>query len=166
MVLQDDYLFGTTIRENILYSRPEACEDDVVGASKLANAHNFIVELPGGYDTKIGERGIKLSSGQSQRISIARAILRNPDILILDEATSCVDSQSERLIIEGAYKNLMRGRTTFIIAHRLSTIMKMDRIIVFQDGKIAEEGTHSDLITKQTGLYRMLWDLQSGGYVK
>jgi len=145
IVLQDDYLFSTSIRENILYSKPEACEDDIIEASQLANAHNFIVELPGGYDTKIGERGIKLSYGQRQRVSIARAILRNPAILILDEATSNVDSETERLIIEGAYKNLMRNRTTFIIAHRLSTITYADRIVFIEDGRIMETGTHFNL---------------------
>jgi len=155
IVLQDDYLFSTSIRENILYSKPEACEDDIIEASQLANAHNFIVELPGGYDTKIGERGIKLSYGQRQRVSIARAILRNPAILILDEATSNVDSETERLIIEGAYKNLMRNRTTFIIAHRLSTITYADRIVFIEDGRIMETGTHFNLLEKKGSYWRM-----------
>jgi ABC-type multidrug transport system fused ATPase/permease subunit len=156
MVLQDDYLFSGTIRENILYGQPEASESDVVRVAELANAHQFIVELSNGYDTQIGERGIKLSYGQRQRISIARAILRNPAILILDEATSSVDSQTERLIIEGAYKNLMHGRTTFVIAHRLSTITYADKIVFIKDGRITETGRHFELLDKK-GSYWRIW---------
>ena len=165
MVLQDDYLFSGTIRENILYGQPGACEDEVIKVSKLANAHQFIVQLPDGYDTQIGERGVKLSYGQRQRISIARAILRAPAILILDEATSCVDSETERLIIEGAYKNLMAGRTTFIIAHRLSTITYADKIVFIEDGRITETGRHLELLDKKGSYWRMWFEqTQAAGY--
>ncbi len=156
MVLQDDYLFSGTVRENILYSQPEASASDVVRVAELANAQQFILELADGYDTQIGERGVKLSYGQRQRISIARAILRGPAILILDEATSSVDSETERLIIEGAYKNLMRGRTTFIIAHRFSTITYADKIVFIEDGRIAETGKHLELLA-QKGSYWKMW---------
>jgi subfamily B ATP-binding cassette protein MsbA len=155
MVLQDDYLFSGTIKENILYGQPRACEADMIKVANLANAHQFILELPDGYNTQIGERGVKLSYGQRQRISIARAILRNPAILILDEATSSVDSQTERLIIEGAYQNLMTGRTTFVIAHRLSTITSADKIIFIEDGKITEMGSHYQLLEKKGSYWRM-----------
>jgi len=162
MVLQDDYLFSGTIRENILYGQPEASESDVVKVAELANARQFIMELAGGYDAQIGERGIKLSYGQRQRISIARAILRNPAILILDEATSSVDSETERLIIEGAYKNLMAGRTTFVIAHRLSTITYADKIVFIEDGRITETGRHFELLDKKGSYWRM-WLEQTQG---
>jgi ABC-type multidrug transport system fused ATPase/permease subunit len=156
MVLQDDYLFSGTVRENILYSRPGASRNEVIKVARLANAHQFIMELPGGYDTQIGERGIKLSYGQRQRISIARAILRDPVILILDEATSSVDSETERLIIEEAFRKLMRGRTTFVIAHRLSTITYADKIIFIEDGRITEIGKHLELLDKK-GSYCKTW---------
>lgn len=155
MVLQDDYLFSATVRENILYSKPQASEAETIRVAKLAHIHRFIVELPDGYDTKIGERGVKLSYGQRQRVSIARAILRNPSILILDEATSCVDSETERLIIEQAYKNLIHGRTTFVIAHRFSTITYADKIVFIEDGKIVEVGNHFKLLDKQGSYWRM-----------
>ena len=155
MVLQDDYLFSATFRENILYGKPDASEAEVIRVAELANAHQFIMELPEGYDTQIGERGVRLSYGQRQRISIARAILRGPAILILDEATSSVDSETERLIIEGAYKNLMLGRTTFIIAHRLSTITYADKILFIEDGRIAEMGRHLELLDKKGSYWRM-----------
>lgn len=161
MVLQDDYLFSASIRENILYSKSDADETEVIQAAQLANAHQFILELPRGYDTGIGERGVKLSYGQRQRISIARAILRSPAILILDEATSCVDSETERLIIEGAYKNVIRGRTTFIIAHRLSAITYADKIVFIEDGRIAETGSHFQLLEKR-GRYWRMWRQQAG----
>lgn len=161
MVLQDDYLFNASIRENILYSQPDADEAEIIKAAQLANAHQFILELSDGYDTQIGERGVKLSYGQRQRISIARAILRNPAILILDEATSCVDSETERLIIEGAYKNVIRGRTTFMIAHRLSAITYADKIVFIEDGRIAELGSHFQLLEKR-GRYWQMWLQQSG----
>jgi subfamily B ATP-binding cassette protein MsbA len=160
MVLQDDYLFNASIRDNILYGSSCAPQSRMIEAARLANAHQFITELPRGYDTLIGERGITLSFGQRQRISIARAILRNPAILILDEATSAVDSQTERMIITQAYTNLMRGRTTFIIAHRLSTVTCADRIVVIEKGRIAETGTHSHLLEKK-GAYWSMWVQQT-----
>ncbi len=155
MVLQDDYLFRGTIRENILYSKPDAHDSEIIRVAELAKAHQFIMELPDRYDSQIGERGIKLSYGQRQRISIARAILRNPDILILDEATSSVDSETERLIIEQAYKNLIQGRTTFIIAHRLSTITYASKILFIQNGRITESGDHFQLLDKKGSYWRM-----------
>jgi len=161
MVLQDDYLFSTTVKENILYGRPDASESDVIKVAKLANAEQFISALPDGYNTHIGERGIKLSYGQRQRISIARAILRDPAILILDEATSSVDSQTECLIIEQAYKNLICGRTTFIIAHRFSTVTHADNIVFLDNGRITEAGTHLELLDKKGDYWRM-WRQQAG----
>ena len=155
MVLQDDYLFSGTGRENILYGQPGASEADIIKVAKLANAHQFILELPDGYDTQIGERGVKLSFGQRQRISIARAILRDPAILILDEATSSVDTQTERLIIEQAFRKLMAGRTTFVIAHRLSTITYADKIIFLEDGRVTESGRHHELLDKKGNYWRM-----------
>ncbi|MCK9603737.1 MAG: ABC transporter ATP-binding protein/permease [Candidatus Omnitrophica bacterium] len=155
MVIQDDYLFGTTLRENISYSCPDASEGEIIKAAKLANAHQFIADLPGGYDTEIGERGVKLSYGQRQRVSIARAILRNPAILILDEATSNVDSQTERLIIEEAFLNLIEGRTTFVIAHRLSAITHADKILFIENGRIIETGRHPELLEKKGNYWRM-----------
>ncbi|MFC1655809.1 ABC transporter ATP-binding protein [Patescibacteria group bacterium] len=164
LVPQDPILFHRTLFENIRYGRRDATDKEVMAAAKLAKCHEFIMGFPKRYDTFVGERGIKLSGGERQRVAIARAILANSPILILDEATSSLDSHSESQIQE-ALGNLMKNKTTLVIAHRLSTIMKMDRIIVFQDGKIAEQGTHSDLISNDTGLYKKLWDLQSGGYV-
>lgn len=158
MVLQDDYLFSGTLRENILYGKPQAQEAEVIEVAKLANAHQFIVELPDGYNTHIGERGVKLSYGQRQRISIARAILREPAILILDEATSSVDSETERLIIEQAFKKLMSGRTTFIIAHRLSTITYADKIIFLENGRITEMGNHFELLDRKGDYWRMWFE--------
>lgn len=159
MVIQDDYLFSASIRENIIYSHPAAVEEEIIRAAKLANAHKFICELPSGYDTEIGERGVKLSYGQRQRISIARAILRNPAILILDEATSSVDSETERLIIEEAFSNLIQGRTTFVIAHRLSAVTYADKIIFIEDGKITETGKHTELLNRK-GNYWKMWASQ------
>jgi len=156
MVIQDDYLFGATVRQNIAYSKPGAPEDEIIKAARLANAHQFIISLPYGYDTQIGERGVKLSYGQRQRISIARAILRNPAILILDEATSSVDSETERLIIEDAFHNLIQGRTTFVIAHRLSAITYADKIVFIENGRITETGTHLELLDKK-GSYQRMW---------
>ncbi|MDD5130518.1 MAG: ABC transporter ATP-binding protein [Candidatus Omnitrophica bacterium] len=156
MVLQDDYLFSGTVAENISYGRPGASRFDVKRVALLANADQFIIELPDGYNTQVGERGVKLSYGQRQRLSIARAILRNPAVLILDEATSSVDSETERLIIEGAYKNLMAGRTTFVIAHRLSTIAYADNIIFIDRGRITEAGRHFELLEKK-GQYWRMW---------
>jgi ABC-type multidrug transport system fused ATPase/permease subunit len=156
MVLQDDYLFSGSIRENILYAMPDASQAQMREAAEMANAHGFIMDLAAGYDTQIGERGIKLSYGQRQRISIARAILRNPAILILDEATSNVDSESERLIIEQAFKKLMQGRTTFVIAHRLSAISYADKIVFIEGGRITETGSHYELLDEK-GSYWRLW---------
>lgn len=156
LVPQEVVLFSTTVYENIAFGRPEALEEEIYEAAKLANAHEFIMELPEGYQTKIGERGAFLSGGQRQRIAIARAILRDPKILILDEATSALDNEAEALLQE-ALGRLMRGRTTFIIAHRLSTIMQADRIIVLEKGKIVEEGKHSELL-KKNGIYKKLYE--------
>jgi ABC-type multidrug transport system fused ATPase/permease subunit len=157
-VPQEVILFGGTIRENIAYGKPAAAEEEIVAAAKGANAHEFITRFPEGYDTIVGERGIKLSGGQRQRIAIARAILKDPAILILDEATSSLDSESEQLVQE-ALENLMRGRTSFVIAHRLSTIRKADKIVVIDKGVVLESGTHDQLM-KSNGLYRKLSDMQ------
>jgi len=158
MVLQESFLFSGTLRENIKYGRPEATDEEVVQASIAANCHDFIMELPDGYETLVGERGTRLSGGQRQRLSIARALLRNPRILILDEATSSLDSESEALIQE-ALDNLMKGRTTFTIAHRLSTVMNADTILVLDQGKIVERGIHAELATAG-GLYERLCEVQ------
>ena len=158
MVLQDNILFTGTIRDNILYGRPAANDDDILDAAKAANAHEFIEGLADGYESEIGERGTKLSGGQKQRLAITRAFLRDPRILILDEATSALDSESERLI-QAALNRLMIGRTTLIIAHRLSTIMHADKIVAMQDGRIVEVGKHDELLAKQ-GLYFHLYKAQ------
>jgi len=158
LVPQETFLFGGTIRENIAYGRLDASEDEIAAAAQAANAHQFIVGLPDGYGTIVGEKGVKLSMGQRQRITIARVLLKDPRILILDEATSSLDSESERLVQE-ALERLMSGRTTFVIAHRLSTIQRADRIVALQNGRIVEEGRHTDLLA-QDGLYRHLWSLQ------
>ncbi|HHW47303.1 MAG TPA: ABC transporter ATP-binding protein [Clostridiaceae bacterium] len=155
MVQQDVYMFSGTIAENILYGRPDATMEEVIEAAKLANAHDFIMELENGYDTFVGERGVKLSGGQKQRISIARAFLKNPPILILDEATSSLDNESERLVQESLNK-LARGRTTLIIAHRLSTIRNADNIMVLSARGIEEQGTHDELM-KKGGMYASLY---------
>ena len=155
MVQQDVYMFSGSIAENILYGKPDAVMDEVIGAAKLANAHEFILELENGYDTYVGERGVKLSGGQKQRISIARAFLKNPSILILDEATSALDNESERLVQESLNK-LAKGRTTLIIAHRLSTIKNADNIVVLTAKGIEEQGTHDELIEKN-GAYAALY---------
>jgi ATP-binding cassette, subfamily B, bacterial len=157
IVLQDVFLFNGTLRENILFGKENASEEEMLEASKAANAHEFIQEFPEGYDTMIGERGVKLSGGQKQRISIARAILKDAPILILDEATSSVDTETEALIQE-ALERLMEGRTTIIIAHRLSTVRKANRIIVLEYGEIKETGTHDELISED-GLYRKLTNI-------
>ncbi len=158
MVMQETFLFSGTLRENIKYGRPEATDEEVVQAAIAANAHDFIMEFPDGYETIVGERGTRLSGGQRQRISIARALLRNPRILILDEATSALDSESEALIQE-ALERLMKGRTTFTIAHRLSTVMEADTILVLDQGRIVERGTHAELATAG-GLYARLCEVQ------
>lgn len=157
-VPQDVVLFGGTIRENIAYGKTDATTEEIVAAAKKANAHEFIARFPDGYDTVVGERGIKLSGGQRQRIAIARGILKNPAILILDEATSSLDSESEQLVQE-ALENLMEGRTSFVIAHRLSTIRNADRIVVIDKGTVSESGTHQQLMAAN-GLYRKLNEMQ------
>jgi ABC transporter fused permease/ATP-binding protein len=162
LVPQDVLLFGGTIYENIAYGKPEATQAEIEDAAKKANAHNFITTFPEGYQTVVGERGLKLSGGQRQRIAIARAILKNPVILILDEATSSLDSESEALV-QDALNNLMKNRTSFVIAHRLSTIRNADRIIVLEHGVIRETGTHKELMQLEDGLYRSLSLLQFEG---
>ncbi|KAF8027184.1 hypothetical protein BT93_E0177 [Corymbia citriodora subsp. variegata] len=159
LVQQEPALFATSIHENIIYGKEGASEGEVIEAAKLANAHSFISSLPGGYSTKVGERGIQLSGGQKQRVAIARAILKNPEILLLDEATSALDVESER-IVQQALDRLMRNRTTIMVAHRLSTIKNADQISVIQDGKIIEQGTHSALIENRDGPYYKLINLQ------
>jgi len=158
IVLQDVFLFYGTVRENLLFGRPNADEAEMIAAAKAANAHDFIADLPDGYDTLIGERGVKLSGGQKQRLSIARAILKDAPILILDEATSSVDTETEQLI-QQAFERLMQGRTTIIIAHRLSTIRNADKIVVLEDKSIREMGTHEELI-RMGGLYKRLYTVQ------
>lgn len=159
IVNQESILFNDTIFNNIAFGIPNAKESDVIKASQVANAHEFIVQLPEGYHTHIGDRGNKLSGGQKQRISIARAVLKNPPILILDEATSSLDTESERLV-QDALENLMKNRTSVVIAHRLSTIKNADEIVVMSQGEIIEQGNHNELITRN-GIYRKLHDLQS-----
>ena len=158
IVQQDVFLFGGTIRDNILYGNLEASEEELIEASKKANIYDYIISLPKGFDTDIGERGVKLSGGQKQRLSIARIFLKNPSILILDEATSALDNTTE-LLIQKALDELCKGRTAIVVAHRLSTIRNADKIIVISDGKIKEEGSHDELI-RQNGAYKLLYDLQ------
>jgi ATP-binding cassette subfamily B protein len=158
IVLQTSLLFSTSVRENIAYGRPDASEEEIIAAAKAAQAHDFIQELPEGYSTIIGERGVTLSGGQRQRIAIARALLMNPRILILDDSTSSVDTQTE-YEIQKALDRLMEGRTTFVIAHRLSTVKRADLILVMQQGRIVERGTHHQLLSLN-GLYRQIYDLQ------
>ena len=159
LVPQDVLLFGGTIKENILYGKHNATDEEVMDAARKANAHDFIISFPQQYETVVGERGISLSGGQRQRIAIARAVLRNPAILILDEATSSLDSESERLVQE-ALDKLMEGRTSFVIAHRLSTIRKADKILVLEKGILKESGNHEELMLIPDGLYRSLSKLQ------
>lgn len=162
-VPQEALLFHRTIRENIAYGRPEASEEEIRYGAEKANALEFIEKLPQGFDTMVGERGIKLSGGQRQRVAIARAILADNPILVLDEATSALDSESERLVQE-ALSNLMEGRTAIVVAHRLSTVAALDRIIVIRDGKVYEDGTHAELLEKD-GEYAGLWDRQTGAFI-
>ena len=162
-VPQEPILFHRTLKENIGYGDITASDTEIAAVAKLAHAHDFIAELPEGYDTLVGERGIKLSGGQRQRVAIARAMLKNAPILVLDEATAALDSESEALIQDALWK-LMEGRTAIVVAHRLSTIQKMDRIIVLDDGKIIEQGTHKELL-HLNGTYAKLWARQSGGFI-
>lgn len=163
-VPQEPLMFHRTIAENIKYGNPDASDEEVIAVSRMANALEFIQALPEGFETLVGERGVKLSGGQRQRVAIARAMLKNAPILLLDEATSALDSESEVLIQEALWK-LMEGRTAIVIAHRLSTIQKMDRILVMEDGEIIEQGTHKEL-TRQKGIYSELWSHQSGGFIE
>ncbi len=161
LVPQEPTLFSGSVRDNIAYARPDASEADVEAAAQVANAHDFIVALPEGYDTLVGERGIKLSGGQRQRIAIARAVLKDPTVLVLDEATSSLDTESERLV-EAALERLLVGRSTLIIAHRLSTVQRADRLMVLDGGRIVEEGSHAELL-RQGGIYSRLFQMQFRG---
>ena len=165
MVPQDPILFHRTLRENIAYGKPDATEEEIIAASKMARCHDFILRFPKGYETLVGERGIKLSGGERQRVAIARAILENKSILVLDEATSSLDSESEKAIQE-AMEAAMDNKTVIIIAHRLSTIMKMEKIIVMDKGQISEQGSHKELLAKDKGIYKKLRDIQSGGFIE
>lgn len=164
MIPQDPILFHRSIRENIAYGKPNASDEEIIAAAKMARCHEFISHLKDGYETLVGERGIKLSWGERQRVAIARAILENKQIIVMDEATSALDSESEFLIQE-AIEELMQNKTLLIIAHRLSTIMKMDKIIVMDQGKIAEKGSHKELLAKDNGIYKKLRNIQSGGFI-
>jgi len=158
LVTQETFLFNDTVANNILYGKPNATRDEVIEAARNAHAHEFIMQMDDGYDTMVGERGVRLSGGQRQRLAIARAILCNPPVLILDEATSALDTESERMV-QAALEELMTGRTVFAIAHRLSTIINSDRIIVLENGLIAESGTHKELLDRG-GAYKRLYDMQ------
>ena len=162
MVTQETILFNTTVRENIAYGKPEAEMEQILAAASTANAHGFISKMPAGYETIIGERGVKLSGGERQRLAIARAILKNPPILIFDEATSALDSESERLVQE-AIDRLLTGRTVIVIAHRLSTVVGADRIVVLEKGGIVEEGKHEELVQRPGSLYKKLYEMQFAG---
>ena len=164
-VPQEPLLFHRSVRENIAYSRPDATDAEIEKAAKKAGAYDFIVKLQDGFDTLVGERGVKLSGGQRQRIAIARAILKDAPILILDEATSALDSESEALI-QKSLETLIKKRTSIVIAHRLSTIAKLDRIVVLENGRIVEDGSHDQLLAKKRGVYAKLWARQSGGFIE
>ena len=164
VVSQEPFLFNGTIRENILYGKLDATEAELLAASRAANCHEFISRLPEGYDSRVGERGVKLSVGEKQRVSIARALLKNAPILILDEATASVDTATERLIQE-ALERLMANRTSFVIAHRLSTIRRADQILVLRHGQIIERGTHEELLALD-GLYAKLARIQGTTFIE
>ena len=165
LVPQDPILFHRTLMENIRYGQPQATDQAVVKSAKLAHCHEFIIKSQDGYDTYVGERGVKLSGGERQRVAIARAILRDAPILVLDEATSSLDSESERLI-QDALDKLMKNKTVIVVAHRLSTIRKMDRIIVIGSKGIVEQGSHQELADKKGGIYSRLWQIQAGGFIR
>jgi ATP-binding cassette subfamily B multidrug efflux pump len=158
VVLQDTFLFNGSVRDNLLFGNPEATEDEIVEAAQAAFAHEFVLALPQAYDTEVGERGVKLSGGQKQRLALARAILANPRILVLDEATSSVDAEAEYLI-QQALESVLRGRTALVNAHRLSTVRNADKIVALEDGRIVEMGSHRDLMLKG-GLYSQLYRRQ------
>jgi len=160
IVQQEPILFHRTLAENIAYGRPEASRREIEDAAKQASAHHFIMSLPKGYETMVGERGVKLSGGERQRVAIARAFLADAPVLILDEATSSLDSESE-VQIQQAMERLMEGRTTLVIAHRLSTVRALDRLLVFDKGKIVEEGDHPSLVRLNNGIYRRLFERQA-----
>jgi ATP-binding cassette subfamily B protein len=157
---QDVFLFDGTVRENVAYGSPDATDAAVERATRAAEAHGFVARLPEGYDTRVGERGVKLSGGQRQRLAIARAMLQDPAVLVLDEATSAVDTETELLIRRGLAR-LVEGRTTLVIAHRLSTVKDADRVLVLDDGRLVESGSHEDLLARG-GLYASLWAVQAG----
>jgi subfamily B ATP-binding cassette protein MsbA len=159
IVTQETILFNDTVRNNIAYGLDDCPMEKIVAAARAANANDFIEAMPEGYSTVIGERGTKLSGGQRQRLSIARALLKNPPIMIFDEATSALDSESE-LLVQEAIEHLMRNRTSVVIAHRLSTIRNANRIVVLDQGRIVQEGTHTELIESAGGLYRRLYEMQ------
>ena len=159
VVSQDSILFNDTIKNNLLIGKPDATDEELITAAKIANAYEFINDLPEGFETNIGDAGSKLSGGQKQRLSIARAVLKNPPIMVLDEATSALDTESERLV-QNALENMMKHRTSIVIAHRLSTIQNADLIVVMQKGRIIEQGTHTELIQKN-GMYKRLVEMQT-----
>lgn len=161
---QDPLLFHRSIKENIAYARPGASQKAVDKAAKTAYVNEFVEELPDGFDSMVGERGVKLSGGQRQRVAIARALLKNAPILVLDEATSALDSQSEHFIQQALWQ-LLKDRTAIVIAHRLSTIQRLDRIVVMDKGKIVQIGNHKQLLEDKGGIYAGLWSHQSGGYL-
>lgn len=163
LVPQDPILFHRSLMENIRYARPSSTDEEVVSAAKAAHAHEFITAFSDGYNTLVGERGVKLSGGERQRVAIARAVLKNAPILVLDEATSSLDSESE-MLIQDALKKLMKSKTVIVIAHRLSTIMQMDRIVVIENGKIIEDGKHGELLKAKQGTYQKLWGIQAGSF--
>jgi subfamily B ATP-binding cassette protein MsbA len=159
VVTQETILFNDSVRNNIAYGQPEVSQHQLEEAARAANAHDFIARLPQGYDTTIGDRGVKLSGGERQRLSLARAILKNPPILILDEATSSLDTESE-LLVQEAIEHLMKGRTSIVIAHRLSTVQHADKIVVIEGGRVRETGQHAELLQEGGSLYKRLYDLQ------
>ena len=160
VVPQETFLFSGSVRDTIIYGKRNASDEEIEKALRMANAYNFVMELPQGLNTEVGERGVLLSGGQKQRLAIARAILENPPIMILDEATSALDTESERLV-QDALDKLMTNRTTFVIAHRLSTILHADKIVVMENGEIMEVGTHNELLNKK-GIYTKLYETQFG----